>query len=69
MSKESEKRAEEFFERLEKDKKLQGEIRQGIEKLAKDSGYDLTEEELTAELRKRWQCQREAFLYSEPPGF
>jgi hypothetical protein len=42
----------------------------GLETLAKIVGdCDVTEEELTDELRKRWQCQTPGFHYSEPPGF
>jgi Nif11 domain len=68
MSKESAK-AEEFFDQLEKDKGLQGKISQGIEKLAKEAGYNVTAEELSNELRKRWDCHRASFFfYSEPPG-
>ena len=70
MSKESPNKAEEFFDQLEKDQGFQGKMTQGIEKLAKDAGYNLTAEELTNELRKRWSCQRGPFFfYSEPPGF
>jgi hypothetical protein len=66
----SKEQAKEFFERLEKEKTLQSTIKQGLEKLAKDAGYDATEEELAAELRKRWKCTGvQEFIYSEPPGF
>jgi Nif11 domain len=66
----SKEQAKEFFDRLEKEKVLQATIKQGLEKLAKDAGYDATEDELTAELRKRWECQRVVGPgYSEPPGF
>jgi hypothetical protein len=70
MSKETPDKAEEFFDQLEKDEGLQGKMTQGIEKLAKDAGYNVTAEELTNELRKRWGCHRGPFFfYSEPPGF
>jgi hypothetical protein len=70
MSKESANKAEEFFDQLEKDQGFQGKMTQGIEKLAKDAGYNVTAEELTSELRKRWSCKRgPVFFYSEPPGF
>ena len=70
MSKESVDKAEEFFSKLEKDKILQGKINQGVEKLAKDAGYDVTAEDLTEALRKRWSCHSKVvpFKYSEPPG-
>jgi hypothetical protein len=70
MSMEPEGTAEEFFNQLESDEEMQRKIRRGIEDLAKDVGYELTEEELTAELRKRWENQGALGLfYSEPPGF
>jgi Nif11 domain len=66
----SKQEAEKFFDKLEKEKALQSTIKQGLEKLAKDAGYDATEEELAAELRKRWKCTGVTkFIYSEPPGF
>jgi hypothetical protein len=69
MSK-SEGRAEEFFNQLQSDEEMQRKIRQGLENLAKEVGYELSEEELSAELRKRWANQGAVGLvYSEPPGF
>jgi FKBP-type peptidyl-prolyl cis-trans isomerase (trigger factor) len=66
----SKQEAEKFFDKLEKDTKLQVMIRQGLEKLAKDAGYDATEDELTAELANRWKCKFPLHPpYSEPPGF
>lgn len=66
----SKEQAVKFFDQLEKEKGLQSMIKQGLEKLAKDAGYDATEEELAAELRKRWECRgRSNIIYSEPPGF
>jgi hypothetical protein len=70
MAEELKGNAEEFFKKLQSSKELQAKIKEGLEKLARDNGYDVTEEQLTAELRKRWQCQGgEKFSYSEPPGF
>jgi hypothetical protein len=66
----SQEQAKKFFDKLEKDLALKAEIKSGLEKLAKDAGYDATEEELSAELWKRWGCSRGAENpYSEPPGF
>jgi hypothetical protein len=63
--------AKEFFDQLEKDKALRDKIKLGLETLAKiAAGYDITEDELTAELRKRWECRGPSkIIYSEPPGF
>jgi hypothetical protein len=70
MAQELKGNAEEFFNELQRSKELQAKIKEGIEKLARDNGYNVNEEQLTAELRKRWQCHgREQFFYSEPPGF
>jgi len=72
MSKED---AKKFFEKLRSDKSMQVKIKEGLEKLAKDSGFEATEEELTEELKRRWSCKKtpsrypEAVVYSEPPGF
>jgi predicted ribosomally synthesized peptide with nif11-like leader len=67
----SEEQAVRFFDQLEKDEALRAKIKLGLETLAKiAAGYNVTEEELTAELRKRWECQSRSFTpYSEPPGF
>ena len=62
--------AKEFFDELERNDKLQAKIKLGLESLVKIAAdYDVTEEELTAELRKRWRSQVSGMLYSEPPGF
>jgi FKBP-type peptidyl-prolyl cis-trans isomerase (trigger factor) len=66
----SEKAAKEFFEKMEESPDMQAKIKLGLEKLAKDLGYDATEDELTAELQKRWECQgHHGPGYSEPPGY
>jgi len=69
--KEARRNAEKFFNELMRNEELQASIKQGIEKLAKDAGYVTTEEALTDELRKRWQCTMSGgpHGYSEPPGF
>ena len=62
--------AEKFFDQLEKDKALQAKIKLGLETLAKIAAdYDVTEDELNEELRKRWQSVPGRVVYSEPPGF
>jgi predicted ribosomally synthesized peptide with nif11-like leader len=67
MSKED---AKQFFERLEKDAALRRNVKQGLEKVAKDAGFDVTEDELSAELRRLWGArERQKIVYSEPPGF
>jgi len=66
----SEAQAEKFFDQLEKDKALQAKIKLGLETLAKIAAdYDVTEDELNEELRKRWQSVPGRVVYSEPPGF
>ncbi len=66
----SEAQAEKFFDQLEKDKTLQAKIKLGLETLAKIAAdYDVTEDELNEELRKRWQSVQGRVVYSEPPGF
>jgi len=66
MSKED---AKEFFDDLENNPELQAKIKLGLESLAKVAGdYDVTEDELTAELQKRWAAQMPGVPYSEPPG-
>ena len=65
----SEAQAEKFFNQLEKDKALQAKIKLGLETLAKIAAdYDVTEDELNEELRKRWQSVQGKVVYSEPPG-
>ena len=65
--------AKEFFDQMEKDEALRAKIKLGLESLAKiAAGYDVTEDDLTAELRRRWNGDERASLrlpYSEPPGF
>jgi|GraSoiStandDraft_35_1057300.scaffolds.fasta_scaffold62798_1 hypothetical protein len=62
--------AKEFFDELERNDKLQAKIKLGLESLVKIAAdYDVTEEELSAELRKRWNSQILGIPYSEPPGF
>jgi hypothetical protein len=63
--------AKEFFDQLEKDEALQAKIKLGLETLAKiAAGYDVTEDALNAELRKRWEGRGPSkIVYSEPPGF
>jgi hypothetical protein len=68
----SKEQAEKFFDQLEKDRALRAKIKLGLETLAKIAAdYDVTEDELTAELRRRWECPKEPSFraYSEPPGF
>ena len=69
----SKEQAEKFFDQLEKDKALRAKIKLGLEALTKIAAdYDVTEEELTQELRRRWKCTatfRSGEEYSEPPGF
>jgi hypothetical protein len=66
----SKRHAKELFDKLKEDPELQAKIKLGLETLAKIAGdYDVTEEELTNELRKRWQCRTPGVPYSEPPGF
>jgi Nif11 domain len=61
--------AKEFFDKLENDPALRAKIKLGLETLAKIAAdYNVTEEELSAELRKRWEGGGYIF-YSEPPGF
>jgi hypothetical protein len=62
--------AKEFFDQLEKDEALRAKIKLGLETLVKiAASYDMTEDELTAELRKRWGATKGYIIYSEPPGF
>jgi hemerythrin superfamily protein len=65
----SEKMAKEFLDQLEKDKKLQAKIKLGLEALVKIAAdHNVTEEELSEELQKRWRTKSK-IVYSEPPGF
>lgn len=68
MSKED---AKKFFDRLTQDKAMQVKVKDGLEKLAEECHFDVTEEELSEELQRRWECTgvREGIVYSEPPGF
>ena len=63
--------AKEFVDERERNDKLQAKIKLGLESLVKIAAdFDVTEEELTAELQKRWSCQIIPRVpYSEPPGF
>ena len=69
----SKEHAKEFFDKLENDPALQAKIRLGLQTLTKIAAdYDVTEEELTEELRRRWKCSAKVPIgggYSEPPGF
>ncbi len=67
----SKEQAKEFFDQLWKDQAMQVKIKDGLEKLAKECHFDVTEEELTQELRRRWECKARGggHGYSEPPGF
>ena len=65
----SKPQTEKFFDQLEKDKTLRVKIKLGLETLAKIAAdYNVTQEELSAELEKRWQHKKK-IIYSEPPGF
>ncbi len=67
---EEKKSAKDFFDELLKDDAMQKQVKQGIEKTAKDAGFVLTEDEIEVELRKRWGATKGAeSCYSEPPGF
>jgi hypothetical protein len=62
--------AKEFFDQLEKDEALRAKIKLGLETLVQiAASYKITEDELTAELRKRWGATKGFTPYSEPPGF
>ena len=61
--------AKQFFDRLERDNDLQIKVRQGLENIAKEARYEVTESELTEELRKRWGATLPGITYSEPPGY
>jgi nitrogen fixation uncharacterized protein len=67
----SKKSAKKFFARLEKNKTLRRKIKKGLEKVAQDAGYDVTVNELHAELRARWGATAGVRVgpYSEPPGY
>ena len=63
--------AKEFFDKLETDPDLRAKIKLGLETLTKIAAdYDVTEDELTKELAKRWECTAFPRVpYSEPAGF
>jgi hypothetical protein len=62
--------AKRFFDELARSKELQAKIKLGLESLAKIAAdFDVTEEELTEELRKLWGAKNPGVTYSEPPGF
>jgi len=70
MSNQPGDKAKKFFDKLDNSTELQAKIKLGLESLAKiASDFDVTEEELTAELRRRWNAQTPGSVYSEPPGF
>jgi hypothetical protein len=70
MSNQPGDKAKKFFDKLDNSTELQAKIKLGLESLAKiASDFDVTEEELTAELRRRWNAQTPGTVYSEPPGF
>ena len=70
MSNQPGDKAKKFFDKLDNSTELQAKIKLGLESLAKiASDFDVTEEELTAELRRRWNAQTPGTGYSEPPGF
>jgi len=70
MSNQPGDKARKFFDKLDNSTELQAKIKLGLESLAKiASDFDVTEEELTAELRRRWNAQTPGSVYSEPPGF
>jgi hypothetical protein len=70
MAMSNQEAVKEFFDRLEEDKDLQDKIRLGLETLVKiAAGYNVTEDDLNTELRRRWECGvTKGPTYSEPPG-
>jgi len=70
MTMSNQEAVKEFFDRLEKDTDLQDKIRLGLETLVKiAANYNITEDDLNAELRRRWECSvTKGVIYSEPPG-
>jgi DNA-binding phage protein len=81
MAEEPAKRsAEEFLDRLEKDKDLQASIRrhvsavEGIVEVARREGFTFTADELDGALLKKWgdslfKTIRTIVTFSEAPGF
>jgi Nif11 domain len=66
----SKEKAQAFFDELEKSPELRAKIKLGLETLTKiAAGYDVTQDELSAELQKRWNCATPRIPYSEPAGF
>jgi hypothetical protein len=68
----STEQAQKFFDQLENDAELRAKIKLGLESLVKiAANYNVTEDELTQELQKRWGCSGPKIGpgYSEPPGF
>jgi len=69
----SKQKAQAFFDELEKSPELRAKIKLGLETLTKiAAGYDVTEDELSEELQKRWACTQppaKGHGYSEPAGF
>lgn len=67
----SKKDAKEFFNQLDTNTTLQNAVKQQLETIAQNAGYDANEKELTDELASRWQADPHnvKIAYSEPPGF
>jgi len=68
----SKKDVKKFYDQLEKDQDLRKRVKKGLEDLAKECGYQVTQEELDEELRIRWSAKVKLVgrnMYSEPPGF
>lgn len=65
----SQQQAEAFFDKLEKDPAMRDRIKAGLEAVAKQENFDVTQDELNAELRKRWAATKGYMIYSEAPGF
>lgn len=69
MSKQDVKR---FYDELQKNEDLRKKVKKGLEDLAKECGYEVTQEELDEELKIRWGANVKLVrgdMYSEPPGF
>jgi len=65
--------AKAFFDKLDNgDANLKASVKQKLEDIAKDAKYPATLQELSDELKKRWQASPSSnskVVYSEPPGF
>ena len=73
----SKKQAQEFIEELQKSAALRKKVSEASEqiiKVAKDSGYKVTREEISLALKKHW-CEKAkekdvlSRVFSEAPGF